>query len=55
MERLIKALVPMFFLFMALALYTMGMAVESVLVIGLGVLFEGAFWLKLYKSKKALT
>lgn len=54
MERLLKSLIPLFFLLLALVLYTMGMAVESFLIIALGVMFEGMFWLKLHNmtSKK---
>ncbi|QTH65013.1 hypothetical protein J1N51_06090 [Psychrosphaera ytuae] len=49
MERLLKSLIPVAFLVIAIVLYTLGMAAESFLVIALGVLFEGAFWVKLFK------
>lgn len=57
MERLLKSLIPVFFLMLALVLYTMGMAVESFLIIALGVMFEGMFWLKLFNltSRKGNT
>lgn len=49
MERLLKSLIPVAFLAVAIVLYTFGMAVESLLVIALGVVFEGAFWVKIFK------
>lgn len=49
MERLLKSLIPVAFLAVAIVLYTLGMAVESFLVIALGVVFEGAFWVRIFK------
>lgn len=52
MQRLFKSLTPLFFLCVAIALYSMGFAAESAMVVFLAMAFEGVFWVKLFKKNK---
>ena len=45
-------LITLMFLVVAVALYIAGAALPAMLLIALGVVFEGVFWMRLFRSGK---
>ncbi|BFT29040.1 hypothetical protein D210916BOD24_02160 [Alteromonas sp. D210916BOD_24] len=52
MKTILRVLLVLSFLFIALTLYSHGNKTGMFVFIALGLLFEGAFWLHIFPSKK---